>query len=406
MERRYGAVVLVFQMVKDSTETYQLLCVLCQRGSCSYDTAVMFSVQPRMFAHIFLYFVVHKRANSCADTAMEITLRSPLDMHLHLRDAEMMKLVTPLTTETFSGAVIMPNLVPPVTSLEMLLAYKERILACKSEHSFDPYMVLFFKDYTEAELAATKDHMIGMKLYPAGATTNSEAGVQQIDAVEHVFKMMEEMGIPLMVHGETGGFVMDREEEFLPIYQHLATKFPKLKITMEHITTAAAVKLLDEYENLRATVTLQHLVITLDDVAGGLLDPHLFCKPIAKRPEDREALLQAALEAHPKLMFGSDSAPHPISKKECCGCAAGVFTAPLAVARLAQLFDEHGKLDNLQAFISDNAQKQYGVKPEEKLVTVSKESFEVPSVYEGHGHTVVPMHAGEVLDWKVTKVSQ
>ncbi len=335
---------------------------------------------------------------------MEITLRSPLDMHLHLRDAEMMKLVTPLTAETFSGAVIMPNLVPPVTTLEMLHAYKERILESKGEHQFDPYMVMFFKDYTEKELVAAKDHMIGMKLYPAGATTNSEAGVAQIDSVEHVFKMMEEMEIPLMVHGETHGFVMDREAEFMSIYEHLATKFPKLQITMEHITTAKAVGMLDRFENLKATVTLQHLIITLDDVAGGFLKPHLFCKPIAKRPEDREALLQAALQAHPRLMFGSDSAPHPISKKECCGCAAGVFTAPLAIARLAQLFDEHGCLENLQAFISDNAQKLYGVKPESKLVTVSKESFEVPTSYDGHGHKVVPMHAGETLDWKVTGV--
>jgi len=174
---------------------------------------------------------------------------------------------------------------------------------------------------------------------------------------------------------------------------------------MEHITTADAVELMDRFENLRATVTLQHLIITLDDVAGGMLNPHLFCKPIAKRPEDREALLQAALDANPSLMFGSDSAPHPLSKKECCGCAAGVFTSPLAVARLAQLFDKHGKLENLQAFLSNNAQRLYGVTPPEKKVVVTKESFEVPSVYEGHGQTVVPMHAGEILDWKVTSIS-
>jgi len=335
----------------------------------------------------------------------DLILKSPLDMHLHLRDAEMMKLVTPLTSETFAGAVIMPNLVPPVTTLDMLKAYKERLQENLGGHTFDPYMVLFFKDYTEAELLAAKDHMIGMKLYPAGATTNSEAGVEQINSVEHVFKMMEEMEIPLMVHGETHGFVMDREAEFLQSYEHLATKFPKLQITMEHITTEKAVKLLDRFENLKATVTLQHLIITLDDVAGGLLNPHLFCKPIAKRPEDREALLQAALSAHPKLMFGSDSAPHPISAKESCGCAAGVFTAPLALARLAQLFDTHGCLENLQAFVSDNAQRLYGVKPPAKEVTLSKQPFTVPAAYEGHGHRVVPMHAGETLEWAVTNVS-
>lgn len=336
--------------------------------------------------------------------SQEITLQSPLDMHLHLRDGDMLKLVTPLTAESFSGAVIMPNLVPPVDKLDSLHSYRERILAAVGEHQFDPYMTLFFRQYSEQELTAAREHIIGIKLYPAGATTNSEAGVKAIDAVEPTFKLMEEMGIPLMVHGETHGFVMDREKEFLASYDYLATKFPKLKITMEHITTADAVALLDKHENLRATVTLQHLIITLDDVAGGLLDPHLFCKPIAKRPEDREALLQAALSAHPKLMFGSDSAPHPLEKKECCGCAAGVFTSPLALARLAQLFDTHGKLDNLQAFISDNAQRLYAVTPSAKSVTLSKQPFEVPSAYTGHGQHVVPMHAGEKLDWKISQI--
>jgi len=335
----------------------------------------------------------------------EITLESPLDMHLHLRDEEMLKLVTPLTSQTFAGAVIMPNLVPPVDSVEALIAYRERITAAQGNDVFTPYMALFFRDYTETELAAAKEHMIGIKLYPAGATTNSEAGVKAIDAVEPTFKMMEEMGIPLMVHGETHGFVMDREKEFLASYEYLAKKFPKLQITMEHITTADAVDLLGKYENLRATVTLQHLIITLDDVAGGMLNPHLFCKPIAKRPEDREALLQAALAANPGLMFGSDSAPHPLSKKECCGCAAGVFTAPLALARLAQLFDKHDKLDNLQDFVSGNAQRLYGITPPEKKVKLTKSPFQVPAAYEGHGQHVVPMHAGDTLDWSVTHIS-
>lgn len=335
----------------------------------------------------------------------EITLNSPLDMHLHLRDDEMLKLVAPLTAETFAGAVIMPNLVPPVDDLDKLHAYRERITAAQGEHQFSPYMTMFFKNYTESQLAAAKDHMIGIKLYPAGATTNSEAGVKAIDAVEPVFKMMEEMQIPLMVHGETHGFVMDREKEFLASYEYLAKKFPKLQITMEHITTADAVELMGKYENLRATVTLQHLIITLDDVAGGMLNPHLFCKPIAKRPEDREALLQAAIEANPSLMFGSDSAPHPLSKKECCGCAAGVFTAPLALPRLAQLFSDHGKLDNLQNFISGNAQRLYGLTPLDKKVTLKKTPFQVPAAYEGHGQHVVPMHAGEELAWSVTQIS-
>jgi dihydroorotase len=169
-------------------------------------------------------------------------------------------------------------------------------------------MTLFFRDdYTAAELEAARPHLFAIKLYPHGVTTNSESGIHSIHAGTPVFRLMEEMGIPLLVHGETSGFVMDREREFLPVYEWLATTFPRLRIVMEHITTEAAVQLLDRYENLHATVTPHHLVITLDDVAGGLLQPHLFCKPIAKRPEDRDALLAAALAAHPKLMMGSDS---------------------------------------------------------------------------------------------------
>lgn len=322
-------------------------------------------------------------------------------MHLHLREGAMMEQVTPLTTHDFAAAIIMPNLVPPVDNLERLLRYRKAIEAARGGDAFDPLMMLFFRKYTEAELKAAREHIFGIKLYPAGATTNSEAGVKAIDEVEETLALMEEVGIPLMIHGETHGFVMDREKEFLPSYAHLAEKFPKLKITMEHITTRDAVDLLDRYENLYATVTLHHLVITLDDVAGGLLSPHLFCKPIAKRPEDREALLQAALAAHPKLMFGSDSAPHPVSKKECCGCAAGLFTAPVCLPVLAELFETHGALDNLQAFVSGNAQRIHGFAPPAKTVTLEKTGMEVPARYGD----VVPYRAGETLPWAVTQVS-
>lgn len=326
-----------------------------------------------------------------------LELDSPLDMHLHLRDGAMLDLVAPLSAETFAGAVIMPNLVPPVDSLEALRSYRERIGAAVGGHGFAPLMTLFFRDYSEAELAAASGEIIGIKLYPAGATTNSEAGVKAIDAAEPTIRRMEEQGIPLMVHGETHGFVMDREVEFLTIYRHLASMFPNLRITMEHITTAAAVALLDEFENLFATVTLQHLLITLDDVAGGLLRPHLFCKPIAKRPEDREALLAAALSGHPKLMFGSDSAPHPIDKKECCGCAAGVFTAPIALQVLADLFTSHGCVDKLQGFVSDRARAIHGVEVPAKRVRLEPREFVVPANYGG----VVPMFAGEAIPWSL-----
>ncbi|MGZ0707002.1 dihydroorotase [Coraliomargarita sp. W4R53] len=332
---------------------------------------------------------------------MEFTINSPIDMHLHLREGAMLERVTPLTSEHFSAAIIMPNLVPPVDSLERLLEYRKEIEAAQGGDVFDPLMMLFFRQYSEAELLAAREHIFGIKLYPAGATTNSEAGVKALDEVEDTFALMEKMGIPLMIHGETHGFVMDREKEFLPVYAKLAEKFPKLKITMEHITTRDAVELLDRYENLYATVTLHHLVITLNDVAGGLLNPHLFCKPIAKRPEDREALLQAALAAHPKLMFGSDSAPHPISKKECCGCAAGLFTAPVCLPILVELFEKHGALDNLQAFVSGNAQRIHGFTPPSKTVKLEKVGMEMPARYGD----VVPYRAGETLPWAVTHIS-
>ena len=328
----------------------------------------------------------------------EIFLQSPLDMHIHFREGAMLDLVAPLSAETFAGGVIMPNLVPPVADLERLEWYTGEVRRAVGDHVFTPYMALFFRNYSEADLAAVRESIIGIKLYPEGVTTNSEGGVKSVSDAEQTMAMMQDMDIPLLVHGEVPeSFVMDRESDFLPIYDELAQKFPRLKIIMEHITTAAAVKLLDRYENVHATVTLQHLLITLDDVAGGLLNPHLFCKPIAKRPEDRDALLHAALTAHPKLMFGSDSAPHPLEKKECCGCAAGVFTAPVALAMLAELFDAHDALDKLQAFVSGNAQSIYGLTPPAKTVHLVKEPCTVPAKYGD----VVPIRSGGEIGWRV-----
>ena len=328
----------------------------------------------------------------------EIFLQSPLDMHIHFREGAMLDLVAPLSAETFAGGVIMPNLVPPVADLERLEWYTGEVRRAVGEHIFTPYMALFFRNYSEADLAAVRESIIGIKLYPEGVTTNSEGGVKSVSDAEQTMAMMQDMDIPLLVHGEVPeSFVMDRESDFLPTYDELAQKFPRLKIIMEHITTAAAVKLLDRYENVHATVTLQHLLITLDDVAGGLLYPHLFCKPIAKRPEDRDALLHAALTAHPKLMFGSDSAPHPLEKKECCGCAAGVFTAPVALAMLAELFDAHDALDKLQAFVSGNAQSIYGLTPPAKTVHLVKEPCTVPAKYGD----VVPIRSGGAIGWRV-----
>ncbi len=335
---------------------------------------------------------------------MTITLHSPLDMHLHLRDNEMLQTVAPLSATHFAGAIIMPNLLPPITTKEVLLAYKQRIqsslLHLSSSLSFTPYMTLFFKaDYTKTFLEDMREELTAIKLYPAGITTNSEGGLSGFDIEElhPVLTTMSALNIPLCIHGETNGFVMDREAEFVPIYEKLATAFPDLKIIMEHITTKESVTALDKFDNLYATITLHHLLITLDDVAGGMLQPHLFCKPIAKRYEDREALLKVALNAHPKVMFGSDSAPHPQDTKECPGCAAGVFTAPIALQALTELFNKHDKLDNLQTFVNGNACRIYGIKPPEKTITLEKKPFTVPEKYG----EVVPMFSGQELAWSI-----
>ena len=336
-------------------------------------------------------------------------LNEPLDMHLHLRDGDMLRLVAPLTSNSFSGALVMPNLVPPVTTKEALLSYKKRIIESCKDDNFTPYMTLFFQNnYSFEFLEDIKDEIIGIKLYPAGITTNSETGVSSMDieVLRATLENMSKLGIPLCIHGETNGFVMDREKEFMPIYESIASAFPNLKIIMEHITTKDAVELLDRYSNLYATVTLHHLLITLDDVAGGMLDPHLFCKPIAKRPEDRNALLNAALKAHPKLMFGSDSAPHPKHKKECCGCAAGVFTSPIALQVLVELFEKHDSLENLNNFVSNNAKKIYGLDLKEKTIKLIKKDFIVPDIYEYKDEKVVPMYAGKTLSWSIDSIQK
>jgi len=328
---------------------------------------------------------------------MSLVLESPLDMHLHLREGDMLDRVAPLSAAHFAGAVIMPNLVSPVDSLEKVHAYYRAIRAACGEVVFEPYMTLFFRNYTRAELVAAREEILGIKLYPAGITTQSEAGVADFDSIGPTVSIMEELGIPLLVHGESNGFVMDRETEFLAVYRWLAETFPRLHVVMEHITTAAAVELVDRYENVSATVTLHHLLITLDDVVGGALQPDLFCKPIAKTPQDRQALREAVLAGHERIVFGSDSAPHPRHKKECCGCAAGVFSAPVALPMLAELFEEADCLDRLSAFVSGRARQRYGITPPEKKVRLELSAWRVPERYGD----VRPLHAGKERRWSV-----
>jgi len=326
---------------------------------------------------------------------MRIELQSPLDMHLHLREETMMQNVTPLSAASFAGGVIMPNLVSPVDSLSKVREYQKAIVQSTNNLDFKPFMTLFFKNYSRDELVEAKNEIIGIKLYPAGITTQSENGVSDFSSISTTLGHMEELGIPLLVHGETGGFVMDREKDFLPVYKQIAEQFPNLHVVMEHITTADAVNVLDQFDNISATVTLHHLMITLDDVAGGLLQPDLFCKPIAKTPNDLAVLREAVFSGHPKIMFGSDSAPHPRHKKECCGCAAGIFSAPVALPMLAEIFEDEGKLDLLQGFISGIACKRYGLKPLPKTITLERKPWMIPELY----HDIKPFGAGRTLRW-------
>jgi dihydroorotase len=334
----------------------------------------------------------------------KITLISPLDMHLHLRDAEMLKLVGPLTTYSFSGAIVMPNLVPPVVTKEQIQGYKQRVMQAGDcvDTDFEPYMTVFWdKNLDLAHLMNIKDDITAVKFYPSGITTNSEGGLACIDieGMSPILEKMQELGIPLLIHGETNGFVMDREREFLPTYEELAKTFPKLKVMMEHISCADSVELLNKYDNLYATVTVHHLMTTLDDVIGGAMNPHYFCKPVVKTKKDQDALRELVTSGSTKVMFGSDSAPHTIEAKEKKG-AAGVFTAPVALPLLCQLFDEYNKLENLQQFVSDNAQNIYGVLPPYKEVVLQKRDFVVPSSYGD----VVPLFADRTISWEIVSV--
>ncbi|MCX2683068.1 dihydroorotase [Campylobacter sp. MIT 21-1685] len=330
-------------------------------------------------------------------------LKNPLDMHLHLRDNSLLHFVTPFSARSFKAAVIMPNLVPPLCDLPSLKAYKQRIIKASKDENFTPLMTLFFQNYDERFLEEAKTELFGIKLYPAGITTNSTQGVSSFDLerLKPTLEVMSALEIPLLVHGETNDFVMDRESNFAAIYQNLAKHFPKLKIVMEHISTQKLARLVKDYENLYATITLHHLILTLDDVLGSNLNPHLFCKPIAKTYKDKEALCELAFSGFEKVMFGSDSAPHLISQKECCACAAGIFSSPVALSLLAELFTKHSNQDNLQKFLSENAIRIYNFKfQKEKIVHLKQQEWQVPQSYKDENNELVPFMAGCLLQFQ------
>ncbi len=331
------------------------------------------------------------------------TLHSPLDMHLHLRDGEMCQMAAHVAGTQFAGAVVMPNLVPAIDTLDAMDAYCAKIESAAGT-DFRPLMTLFLGSQTPRDIEAAKANprFFAMKLYPAGVTTNSENGISDFSALVPALEAMQDLGVPLLVHGESNGFVLEREAEFLPVYRRLAAAFPRLKIVMEHISDARTLGLLDEFENLYATVTLHHLLFTLDDLAGGKLNPHLFCKPIVKLPRDREAIRAAVFGGNAKIMFGSDSAPHPKTNKESAGALGGSFTGPILLPALAELFAKHYALDKLQAFVSDNARKIYGLNIPEKTITLVNEPMNVPATVDlPNGEQVVPVFAGTQIGWKL-----
>jgi dihydroorotase len=336
-----------------------------------------------------------------------LTLRRPDDWHVHLRDGDMLKAVTPWTARQFARAIVMPNLTPPVTTVEAAQAYRERIRAAAGP-GFTPLMTCYLTDDLEPE-EVRRGHEAGVwvaaKLYPAHATTNSAFGVTDVRNIHRVLETMERIGMPLLVHGEvtdTAVDIFDREKAFIDrVFVPLLRDFPGLKAVFEHITTADAVDfVLSEGPNLAATVTPHHLHINRNAVFAGGLRPHAYCLPVAKRETHRLAVRRAATSGSPKFFLGTDSAPHAIEAKEsACGCA-GIFNAPFALESYAAAFEEEGALDKLEAFASEHGPLFYGLPLNEGTVTLEKAPTKVPDRLPAAGSHLVPFHAGETLRWR------
>lgn len=298
----------------------------------------------------------------------DITLENPLDMHLHLREAEMCQCVLPFSAVNFISSLVMPNLTVPITNTELALIYKGYILGIarkKGIYDYCPLMSLYLTtSLDKAELLRAKNAGIKiLKLYPKGVTTGSEGGVAAIldEKILEILQIAQDLGFILSVHGESTGYCLEREFEFLVVFETLARDFPKLKIIIEHMSDSRSLRTLEKFDNLYATLSLHHMLLSLDDMLGGNLKADLFCKPILKGHKDRDALLQTALSGHKKVSFGSDSAPHLQEKKYSPSSPGGIFSAPILLPMLACVFAYHNKLENLQAFISDNPIANYGL---------------------------------------------
>ena len=336
-----------------------------------------------------------------------LTIRRPDDWHVHLRDGAMLRAVAPFTARQFARAIVMPNLVPPVTTPEAAAAYCERIIAAAGP-DFTPLMTCYLTDETRPEEIARgfgEGVWVAAKLYPAGATTNSASGVTDVRNIYPALERMQEIGMVLCVHGEVTDAdvdVFDREAVFIDrILSRLVSDFPALKVVLEHITTAEAADFVTGGANVAATVTPQHLVINRNALFAGGLRPHAYCLPVAKRERHRLAVLKAATSGAPNIFLGTDSAPHARHAKEsACGCA-GIFNAPFALESYATVFEEEGALDRLEAFASVNGARFYGLPLNEGTITLERTAATVPERIESDGIELVPFHAGETLRWKL-----
>lgn len=332
-----------------------------------------------------------------------LTIRRPDDWHVHLRDGDMLKLVAPCTARQFARAIVMPNLLPPITTVDAANAYRNRIIAAAGP-GFTPLMTCYLTDDTSPDEVARgfqEGVWVAAKLYPAGATTNSASGVTNIRRIHSVLERMQSIGMVLCLHGEVTDpevDVFDREAVFIEqVLSRLVDDFPDLKIVLEHITTIEAADFIaGNGGKVAATVTPQHLVINRNALFAGGLRPHAYCLPVAKREQHREAVRRAATSGWNNVFLGTDSAPHARSAKEsACGCA-GIFNAPYALESYAQVFEEENALDRLEGFASINGARFYGLPINHETVTLERSEQQVPDEIDG----LVPFHAGETLRWK------
>ncbi len=339
----------------------------------------------------------------------KLTITRPDDWHLHLRDGDVLKDTVRDTSRYMGRAIIMPNLVPPVTTTELALAYKERILAAKPAATFTPLMTLYLTDNTTAQeikKAKASGAVYAAKLYPAGATTNSDSGVTSIANIKEALVAMQEVDLPLLVHGEVTKNeidIFDREEKFLTtVLAPLVAEYPELRIVLEHITTKNAAEFVaNAGPNVAATITAHHLLFNRNHMLAGGIKPHFYCLPILKRNIHQEALIKAATSGSNKFFLGTDSAPHTVANKEsACGCA-GSYTAFAALELYAEVFEQEDALDKLEAFASFNGPDFYNLPRNGDTVTLEKSAWDVPETLTFGKDKVVPIKAGEQIAWKV-----